>query len=115
MHRRLDLRWFVVLLAVMLTAACATRPETPRDRIAAAQLTLKTVYGTAADIKARGKLSPASEKKVLDTGAQAQAAIDVARSRLTGLGDDPKLLEQALLLMEARLLAMERAANEGAQ
>ena len=54
MHRRVDLRACVLLLLVaFVAAACVTRPETPRERIASAQLALKTIYGTAADVKAR--------------------------------------------------------------
>jgi hypothetical protein len=102
----------VCVLFSVLASGCVTRPETPRERIAAAQLVLQTVYGTAADVKARGKLSVSSEVKILAAGADAQLAIDLARTRLTGLGDDPKLLDIAIRAMEARLLALERIASE---
>lgn len=100
---------FVLLLAATIVVSCATiEIKTPRDRIALAQLGVKTAYATAADYKARGALSASAERAVLTAADEAQASIDAARGLVSG-GASPSTVDAALKLMEARLLALERA------
>lgn len=100
--------WFAALLLVPFLAGCAAVTlSTPREKIAAAQLTLKATYSTAADYKARGQLSVASEQAILQAGGELQAAIDAARGVVAG-GGSPEAVNAALRLLEERLLALER-------
>jgi hypothetical protein len=105
-------RWLTLLLLAIIVglSGCqfvgSAKIETPQDRIAAAQLTLKTVYDTAAAHKARGSLSVADERQILLDGATVQSAIDEARA-IVSKGGSPAQVDAVLKLLEARLLALE--------
>ena len=106
-------RWYATALALQLLVGCAglvaliPSVQTPTDKVAAAQLTLKAAYATAADYKARGQLSVASEQAILRVGDELQAAIDATRAVIRK-GGSPEAVDAALRLLEARLLALER-------
>jgi hypothetical protein len=96
----------ILLLAALLLAGCSLLPKTPKESVMACYYTVRTAYDTAADLRARGKLSDASRAAVLKKGDQATAACDTARKALA-LGDI-KGTESALKAAEAILIEIEK-------
>ena len=99
-----------VVLALAL-AGCPTTPvQTPKQGVAACYYTVRAAFDTAADMRARGKLSDASRIRVLSVGDKALASCDAARLAVAS-GDLTKA-ENQLKAAELILLQLEAALKE---
>ena len=99
------MRTFAVLIVATFVAACATPVSTPRQGVAACYGSVSAAANSAADLDARGQLSPASKAKVKDAATQALAACDAAKVAIAA--GDIKTADGALKASEALLLTIE--------
>ena len=101
---------YALLIGLLALASCATplNVKTPREGIAACYKSVEVVLNTAADHKARGRLSPGAQVSVLNSADQALSACDTARAALTvgnatGVNAGLALAQSILLQLEAIL------------
>lgn len=95
---------YIAVLALFL-AACTTTVSTPRQGVAACYSAVSATANSAADLDARGQLSPANKAKVRDAATQALAMCDAAKAAISA-GDVTKA-DGALKAAEALLLSVE--------
>jgi len=98
------MRKLLFVLAFAL-ASCAVTPETPRESVLACFATVRVAFNTAADVKARGKLAPETERQIVAWGDNATKACDTAfeaikQNDLTTAQGKLKAAESALLELE---------------
>ena len=101
------MRILVLILAAFLTA-CATPVTTPRQGVAACYSSVAGVANTAADLDARGQLSPDTKAKIRNAAGEALLACDAAKAALaagdvTQANGALKAAESILLTIEASL------------
>lgn len=102
---------YALALALVLAACVSTISiKSPREGVAVCYKSVETVLVSAGDIKARGKLSPATQAAVVDSADQALIACDVARDALV-LGN-PVGAGNALQVATAILLQIEAILSE---
>jgi len=101
-------RSVVIVLAAALIGGCAGQQiKTPREGVAACYYSVRAGFDTAAQMKARGKLSEEQRVKALAAGDKALAVCDAARTALAA--GDVATAESQLKSAELILLQLEAA------